>query len=67
MASATLCTLVNAPRPVKIAQQQLEHAAVETTLKMYTYVIPGTHRKALESLERVLFSNAPILDHAPLC
>jgi hypothetical protein len=67
LASSTPCTLVNAPRPVKIAQQQLEHASVETTLKMYTYVIPETHWKAVESLERVLFSNAPILDHAPVC
>lgn len=48
--------------PVKIAQQQLGHAAVETTLKVYTHVIPETHRRAVEDLERVLFPNVPKLD-----
>jgi integrase len=56
--------------PVKIAQEQLGHASVETTLTIYTHVIPKTHRKAVESLERVLLSNAPTLDRAadaPMC
>ena len=41
--------------PVKIAQQQLGHATVETTLKVYTHVVVETHRKAIEDLDRVLF------------
>ena len=42
--------------PAKIAQQQLGHATVETTLNFYTHAIPGAHRRAIESLERALFS-----------
>ena len=47
--------------PAKIAQEQLGHATVETTLKVYTHTIPETHRKAVEGLERVLFPNVPKL------
>jgi len=45
--------------PAKVAQQQLGHATVETTLKLYTHAIPETHRRAVEGLERVLFPNVP--------
>jgi len=45
--------------PVKVAQQQLGHATVETTLNIYTHVVPATHRKAIEDLERVLFPIVP--------
>jgi integrase len=45
--------------PVKIAQKQLGHATVETTLNIYTHAIPETHRRAVEDLERVLFPNVP--------
>jgi len=48
--------------PAKVAQQQLGHAAVETTLKVYTHAIPETHRRAVEDLERVLFPNVPKSD-----
>ena len=41
--------------PAKIAQQQLGHASVETTLNFYTHAIPETHRRAIESLEETLF------------
>ena len=41
--------------PVKIAQKQLGHSAIETTLNVYTHAIPETHRRAIEDLERVLF------------
>jgi len=41
--------------PAKVAQQQLGHASVDTTLKVYTHVVETTHRKAIEDLERVLF------------
>ena len=45
--------------PAKIAQQQLGHATVETTLNFYTHAIPDTHRRAIESLERALFPVVP--------
>ncbi len=48
--------------PVKIAQQQLGHASVETTLNFYTHVIPETHRQAVQNLERVLFPSVPKLE-----
>jgi len=48
--------------PVKIVQRQLGHAAVETTLNIYTHVVGETHRKAIEGLERVLFPNVPNFD-----
>ncbi len=47
--------------PAKVAQQELGHAAVETTLKVYTHAMPETHRRAVEDLERVLFPNVPKL------
>lgn len=34
----------------------------ETTLNFYTHVTPATHRRAVDDLERVLFSNIPNLD-----
>jgi integrase len=45
--------------PAKVAQQQLGHASVQTTLNIYTHVIPETHRSAIEDLERVLFPSVP--------
>lgn len=45
--------------PVKIAQKQLGHATVQTTLNIYTHAIPETHRRAVEELERVLFPSVP--------
>ena len=48
--------------PAKVAQQQLGHASPETTLNYYTHVIPETHRRAMDDLERVLFPNVPKLD-----
>jgi integrase len=47
--------------PAKIAQQQLGHATVETTLNFYTHAIPDTHRRAIESLEEALFPVVPKL------
>ena len=41
--------------PVKIAQEQLGHASVSTTLNVYTHVIDASHRKAVEALEERLF------------
>jgi integrase len=41
--------------PVKIAQEQLGHASISTTLNIYTHVVDASHRKAVEELEERLF------------
>ena len=41
--------------PVKIAQEQLGHASVSTTLGIYTHVVDGSHRSAVEAVEERLF------------
>ena len=45
--------------PVKIAQEQLGHASVQTTLNIYTHVVDASHRHAIEQLERKLFPSVP--------
>src|SRR5439155_4840800 len=45
--------------PVKIAQEQLGHASISTTLNIYTHVIDASHRGAIEQLERQLFPTVP--------
>jgi integrase len=52
-------TLHDIGAPAKIAQQQLGHAAVETTMSFYTHAIPDSHRRAIESLEEALFPVVP--------
>ena len=47
--------------PVKIAQEQLGHASISTTLNIYTHVVDASHRQAIEALERQLFPNVPKL------
>ena len=37
--------------PVKIAQEQLGHASICTTLNIYTHVVDASHRKAVEAVE----------------
>jgi integrase len=49
--------------PVKIAQEQLGHASISTTLNIYTHVVDASHRKAIEAVERELFV---VLDHRGL-
>jgi integrase len=49
--------------PVKIAQEQLGHASVSTTLNIYTHAVDASHRKAIEAVERELFV---VLDHSGL-
>src|ERR1700675_4967583 len=34
--------------PLKVAQEQLRHATIGTTLKAHSHTIPETHRKAIE-------------------
>jgi integrase len=45
--------------PVKIAQEQLGHASIATTLNIYTHVVDASHRKAIEAVERELFPSVP--------
>ena len=45
--------------PVKIAQEQLGHSSISTTLNIYTHVVDASHRKAIEALERELFPTVP--------
>jgi integrase len=43
--------------PVKIAQEQLGHASISTTLNIYTHVVDASHRKAVEEVEDRLFGD----------
>jgi integrase len=49
--------------PAKIAQEQLGHASISTTLGIYTHVVDGSHRAAVAAVEERLFGvllrNAP--------
>jgi integrase len=51
--------------PAKIAQEQLGHASISTTLGIYTHVVDASHRAAVASVEERLFGvmlrNAPKL------
>ena len=40
---------------MKIAQEQLGHASISTTLNIYTHVVDASHRKAIEAVEERLF------------
>ena len=40
---------------MKIAQEQLGHASISTTLNIYTHVVEASHRTAIEAVERQLF------------
>lgn len=46
--------------PVKIAQEQLGHASVSTTLNIYTHVVDA-HRQAVEAVEDRLFGQMDCL------
>lgn len=43
--------------PVKIAQEQLGHASITTTLNVYTHVVDASHRRAIEAVETRLFAD----------
>jgi hypothetical protein len=45
--------------PVKITQEQLGHASIQTTLNIYTHVVDASHRAAIEQPERQLFPTVP--------
>ena len=42
--------LVEAAAPLTVLQHQLRHADIKTTLKLYSHVIPESHRAAMEQL-----------------
>lgn len=52
--------------PLKVAQAQLGHAHMATTLDVYTHALVGAQREAVTKLEGVLFPNVPKLDHKPV-
>ena len=45
--------------PVKIAQEQLGHASIQTTLNIYTHVVDASYRAAIEAIEQRLFPAVP--------
>ena len=45
--------------PVAVAQAQLGHSNPRITLAIYTHVLPGAQRDAVDRLERQLFPNVP--------
>jgi integrase len=55
--------------PAKIAQEQLGHASISTTLNIYTQVVDASHRTAVEAVEARLFGdldpNGPKLTIVP--
>jgi integrase len=50
--------------PVKIAQEQLGHASISTTLNIHTHVVDASHRQAIGALEGQLFPSGPKLPAA---
>jgi hypothetical protein len=44
--------------PVKIAQEQLGHASISTTLDIYRHVVDTSHRNAVEAVEERLFGES---------
>jgi len=52
--------------PVKIAQEQLGHASIPTTLNIDTHVVDASHRQAIETLEGALFPSVPKSAGAPV-
>ena len=49
--------------PVKIAQEQLGHGSISTTLNIYTHVVDESHRAAVTAVEDRLFG--VVLRNAP--
>ena len=44
--------------PAKIAQEQLGHARISTTLGICTHVVDASHRLAVEAVEEELFGES---------
>jgi len=47
--------------PLKVAQAQLGHSRLATTLEVYTHALPEAQREAVTKLEGILFPNVPKL------
>ncbi len=45
--------------PLKLAQAQLGHSDLATTLQVYTHVVPESQRRAVAKLDRILDPNGP--------
>ncbi len=54
--------LSEAGEPLKVAQAQLGHADLQTTLGVYTHVLPESQRRAVERIESLVFPNFPQFD-----
>ena len=52
--------LVNAGAPMTVAQAQLGHADPRTTLGIYSHVIPGSQRSAIEKIAELLDPSGPL-------
>jgi integrase len=48
--------------PVKIAQEQLGHASISTTLNFYTHVVDASHRKAAKRSKSGCLARWTVLD-----
>jgi integrase len=48
--------------PVKIAQEQLGHASISTTLNIYTHVVDASHRKAAKRSKSGCLARWTVLD-----
>jgi len=51
--------LSEAGEPLKVAQAQLGHSDLQTTLGVYTHVLPESQRRAVEKIESLIFPNFP--------
>jgi integrase len=47
--------------PLKVAQAQLGHSRMATTLEVYTHALPDAQREAVTKLEGILFPSVPKL------
>ena len=54
--------LSEAGEPLKVAQAQLGHADLQTTLGVYTHLLPESQRRAVERVESLVFPNFPKFD-----
>jgi len=57
--------LSEAGESLKVAQTQLGHADLQTTLGVYTHVLPESQRRAVGRIESLVFPNFPKLDAEP--
>jgi len=50
--------LSEAGGPLKVAQAQLGHADLQTTLEVYTHLMPDSQRRAVERVESLVFPSS---------